>query len=256
MTLRVIVVTQDDPFYVPVFFESFFATLPESVKVERVVCLDPFDESTFDLARRMYGFYGPTNFVRRGVEFSYRKAVDGRFGKRYSVRSVAAEYDVTVEDRVTVNDDEFVNDIEAADIHVVLSVSAPEIFDSHLLEAPSWGCLNVHTAALPKYRGMMPTFWALYHGDDEVGVTVHTMREELDRGEAVARDSFPVDSTDTLDDVILEGKRRGGRAAARALADIVTKSVDRIPLEGDGSYFSFPTPEERRELQSRGRRLL
>lgn len=40
---------------------------------------------------------------------------------------------------------------------VVLSAAALEIFESNVLKTPEW-CVNVHTADLPKYRGMLPTF--------------------------------------------------------------------------------------------------
>ncbi|MFC6952961.1 formyltransferase family protein [Halorubellus litoreus] len=256
MTLRTTVVTQDDPFYVPHFFEAFFDALDDDVVVDRVVCLRPFDERTVDLARRMFRFYGPRNFAIRSLQYAYRTVMDGIGDNAFSVATVAAANDVPVEERNTVNDDGFVDGLRERDVDVVLSVSAPEIFEVDVLDAPNWGCLNVHTADLPKYRGMMPTFWALYHGDDEIGVTVHTMEEELDRGNAVRSDSFPVTADDTLDDVILEGKRRGGRAAAYALGDVARDEVTERALTGESSYFSFPTRAERRELQDRGRNLL
>ncbi|WP_157971651.1 methionyl-tRNA formyltransferase [Halorussus litoreus] len=250
------IVTQDDPFYVPLFFESFFSRLSDGIEVESIVELPSFDESGVELARRMFGFYGPVGFVRRGVEFAGRTALDAVGVGRYSVASVADEYGVPVERRESVNDPAFVERLRKRDVDVLLSVSAPEIFDVELLDAPNWGCLNVHTADLPNYRGMMPTFWALYHGEEEVGVTVHTMAEEIDRGEAVRRTSFPVADDDTLDDVISRGKEVGGELAARALDDIEEGRVSRSPIEGEGSYFSFPTPDERREFQHRGGELL
>ena len=34
------------------------------------------------------------------------------------------------------------------------------------------GCLNLHTALLPKYRGLMPTFWVLKNNETHTGVSV------------------------------------------------------------------------------------
>jgi methionyl-tRNA formyltransferase len=158
--------------------------------------------------------------------------------------------------RDTVNDETFVERVEEEEIDVILSVSAPEIFAPSVLSAPKWGCLNVHTAKLPKYRGMLPTFWALYHGDDEIGVTIHTMEEEIDQGQIAKQSTFPVDPVDTLDDVIKRGKRERGRLAYQTLNTLAGGGLQLRPMEGEGSYFSFPSAEERRELQRRGRRLL
>jgi methionyl-tRNA formyltransferase len=103
---------------------------------------------------------------------------------------------------------------------------------------------------------MLPTFWALYHGDDEIGVTIHTMEEEIDQGQIAKQATFPVSSSDTLDDVIQQGKREGGELAAQALNALAEDNLQLRPMKGEESYFSFPTAEERRELQRRGRRLL
>ena len=34
-----------------------------------------------------------------------------------------------------------------------------------ILELSPLGCLNLHTALLPKYRGLMPTFWAMKNNE-------------------------------------------------------------------------------------------
>lgn len=256
MSIRVSIVTQDDPFYIPLFFDSFFESLPDEVTVEAIHLLDSFDESLPQLAWRMFNFYGPLNFCRRSLEFVGRKVMDSVGLGTYSVESVAAEYGVRVTHQDSVNETEFAETIRANDVNVVLSVAAPEIFEADLLEAPKWGCLNVHTAKLPQYRGMLPTFWALYHGDDEVGVTVHTMEREVDRGEIVRQTTFPVKDKATLDDIIKRGKQVGGHLAAEALSDIATDNVSLDEMAGEDTYYSFPSREDRREFQRRGGRLL
>lgn len=254
--MRVFVVTQDDPFYLPIFFRHLLMHAGEEVSIERIFCLDPFDESFSELLGRMYRLYGPVNFVRRGMSFVIRKASDTLGVGEYSVATVAEGHGIPVDGVDTVNDSSFVECVEEGKIDVILSVSAPEIFGPSLLNAPRWGCLNVHTATLPKYRGMLPTFWALYHGEEEIGVTIHTMEEEIDQGQIARQTTFPVAPSDTLDDVIQQGKKEGGRLAAQTLNALAEGTLELRPMEGEGSYFSFPSAEERRELQRRGRRLL
>lgn len=256
MSLTVAVVTQDDPFYMPLFYRSFFDALDDEIEVAWITILDAFDESVLDSARRAYRLYGPGNFLRLGLSY-LRRELASRLGvAAYSVRAIARDRGVPVDERDTVNSTAFVDRIERDDVDVLLSVSAPELFDQELLDAPRWGCLNVHTADLPKYRGMLPTFWALYHGEDEIGVTVHTMETEIDRGETLRQTSFPVGSSPTLHEVIKRGKRTGGSLAARALADVAAGEATLRPMTGDGSYFSFPTVEDRKRFQRQGGRLL
>jgi methionyl-tRNA formyltransferase len=145
-----------------------------------VIVLDPFDESLPELARQLYDFYRPVNFSRLCGRYVTRRTVDAVGLGRYSVESVARWHGVPTEHRQSVNIQEFIEQVDAHDIDVVLSVAAREIFDTDVLMTPNWGCLNVHTAEFPDYRGMMATFWALYYGEDRIGVTVHTMVEKID----------------------------------------------------------------------------
>jgi methionyl-tRNA formyltransferase len=239
----------------PLFYRSFYEALDGSITVEWVTILSAFDESLRDLVRRGYRLYGPAGFVRRGVEYAARTAADRVGVGSYSVESVVRRRGVEVDHRESVNTDTFCSRIETADVDVLLSVSAPEVFEQATLAAPRWGCLNVHTSELPKYRGMLPTFWALYHEEDEIGVTVHTMTETIDDGAIVRQTTFPVPEGGTLDDVIARGKRTGGRLAATALSDVESGTATLTPMEREGSYFSFPSVDERREFQRRVNRL-
>ncbi len=255
-SLRIVVITQDDPFYLPLFFRSLLKEVGDDVDIQSIVCLDPFDESFFELIGRMYRLYGPVLFLRRGIEFVVRKGLDASGLQSYSVESTAERHGIPVRSVSSVNTEAFVRRVQEEEIDVILSVAAPEILKPEVLEAPRWGCLNVHTAKLPQYRGMLPTFWALYHGDEEIGVTVHTMEKEIDRGKIAGQTTFPVRDADTLDDVIKRGKEVGGRLAADVLENLRDEDLELKSMEGEESYFSFPTVEERRELQERGRKLI
>src|SRR5690606_37034735 len=51
-----------------------------------------------------------------------------------------------------------------------------------ILEAPRFGCLNVHASLLPRWRGAAPIQRALLAGDEKSGVTIMLMDEGLDTG--------------------------------------------------------------------------
>ncbi len=252
---QVAIVTQDDPFYMPLFFQEFFPRIRDAT-IERVTVLDILDESTLAFTKRMLFFYGPVNFVRRSLGYAARKVLDTLGTGTYSVASVAQQYGVPVEERANINAAEYVNWIQENSIDVLLSVSASQIFQEELLNAPNEYCLNVHTAKLPEYRGMLPTFWALYHGEENIGSTVHTMVPEVDRGEIVNQTTFPVESDMTLDEAIKRGKREGGKLAAQSINEISDGTISTSEMAAEGSYFSFPTRKQRREFQRRGNRLL
>lgn len=56
------------------------------------------------------------------------------------------------------------------------------ILPEWMLLAPKYGCINVHSSLLPKYRGAAPINWAIVNGETETGVTIMQMEEGLDTG--------------------------------------------------------------------------
>ena len=51
-----------------------------------------------------------------------------------------------------------------------------------ILDAPKFGCFNVHASLLPRWRGAAPIQRAIMAGDSETGVTIMRMEEGLDTG--------------------------------------------------------------------------
>lgn len=52
-------------------------------------------------------------------------------------------------------------------------------------------CINIHPSLLPKYRGSNPIFWQIRRGENQTGVTLHEVSEQLDAGDILARKNTP-----------------------------------------------------------------
>lgn len=55
-----------------------------------------------------------------------------------------------------------------------------------ILEAPAYGCINVHASLLPRWRGAAPIHRAVLAGDRQTGITIMRMEEGLDTGPMLA----------------------------------------------------------------------
>jgi methionyl-tRNA formyltransferase len=142
-------------------------------------------------------------------------------------------------------------------IDLVVSVSASQIFKRPILEAPRIGCINLHNAPLPHYRGMLPNFWQMYHGEDESVLTIHEMVEDLDKGDILTQAGTTIEPDDSLDEVIRRTKHRSAEVLAETLEEVRTATARLSPLPAvEGSYFTWPTREQAREFRRRGKRLL
>ncbi|WP_371187638.1 polysaccharide deacetylase family protein [Thalassotalea maritima] len=77
-----------------------------------------------------------------------------------------------------------------------ISIAAP-ILSKDVLDIAKIENLNLHKGKLPEYRGMPPAFWEVYNGETEVGCSVHTMSEFLDKGDLVCQQLVPIDRYST-----------------------------------------------------------
>ena len=63
-------------------------------------------------------------------------------------------------------------------------------------EVPRFGTISVHPSLLPKYRGPNPIGWPFLNDDGEIGVTVHYIAPEWDRGPILAQQAIQYSDDD------------------------------------------------------------
>lgn len=90
---------------------------------------------------------------------------------------------------------EFVNDLKP---DLILTMAYGQIIPHELLSIPKYGCLNLHGSLLPKYRGAAPIQRAIMSGDQQTGVTLMEMVDEMDAGKMFAKESCPIEDSDTM----------------------------------------------------------
>ncbi len=249
--MRVFIITEDDPLYVIQFFDSFFPSIPSSIEILGITVSAPFQESLLSTACRMYGFYGPLDFTRLCLRFALVKM------RRRSIARLARDAGIPVIDTTSVNGIDYLQRVRDLSPDVIVSVAAPEIFREELLSIPPLGCVNIHSVQLPRFRGMMPTFWQLLAGEEHVTVTVHEMVAKLDAGRILATLEFPLREQDRLDRVILGTKRAGVALMIDVLQQLREGRTEPRELDMEqADYNSFPTKKDVRAFRNRGHRML
>ncbi len=250
--LRLLFVTEDDPLYVIRFFEVFFDEYPrDQIEIVGVSVQEAFHEPIWKTARRMLRFYGPVDFVRLCFRYVGVKI------RGDSIAKLAQAKGLPLVPCGSVNDPAYIERVQEINPDVIASVAAPEIFKKGILGVPSLGCINIHSGKLPIYRGMMPNFWQLLHGEKHAVVTVHEMVEKLDAGGILGTLEWPLEARDSLDRVITGTKRDGARLMLDVLLKMKRGEAKATPLDMTGKkYFSFPKPADVKAFRQRGHRML
>jgi methionyl-tRNA formyltransferase len=104
-----------------------------------------------------------------------------------------------------------------------------EILSREILSLARLGGINLHASLLPKYRGAAPINWAIYHGEEETGVTVIHMTSRLDAGPALVQQATPIGPEE--DAVELERRLAGlGVGAVQEAIDLLAAWDGASPL--------------------------
>lgn len=84
---------------------------------------------------------------------------------------------------------------------LIVVVAYGRLLPEAVLNLPGFGCVNIHTSLLPRWRGASPIQNALLAGDTETGVSLMLLDKGMDTGPIIAQKSCPIDPaerTDTL----------------------------------------------------------
>jgi methionyl-tRNA formyltransferase len=259
--LRLVFVTPEEPSIMPVFFEKAIPRLRDEIAAVAVVSPIYKRFSWLSQARRFARAFGIRELAVEAAHYGGCKAGNAvrrvaPIGRYHSVKGIARSHRLTVLTPADVNGAAFLAQLRAIEPDLVISVSCPQIFGPALLELPRLGCINVHSARLPHYRGVLPTFWALAEGESSTGVTVHYMSPGIDGGDIIAQAIVPIAAEDSLRSLMRRCKRVGADLVVETVGAFRDGSVTvsaNPPISG--SYFSFPEREDVRRFKAAGRRL-
>ena len=101
-----------------------------------------------------------------------------------------------------------------------------------LLEAPRYGCINIHASLLPRWRGAAPIQAALLAGDAETGVSAQRMVEGLDEGPIYVSRSLAIDPRETAGTLHDRLAALSAEVAVEALAALPTAAP--VPQAAEG----------------------
>lgn len=107
-----------------------------------------------------------------------------------------------------------------------------------ILEAPRWGCLNIHASLLPRWRGAAPIHRAIMAGDRETGVDIMVMEEGLDTGPIVMQRKIPIAEDDTTGSLHDKLKKLGTETILPALEGYVAGHLQPSPQAREGICYA------------------
>ena len=113
------------------------------------------------------------------------------------VKQLAEKHQIPVYQPKSLRKEEAQAELKALNADVMVVVAYGLILPQAVLEAPKYGCLNVHGSILPRWRGAAPIQRAIWAGDQQTGVTIMQMDVGLDTGDMLHKVTTPILPTET-----------------------------------------------------------
>src|SRR5277367_5405610 len=161
-----------------------------------------------------------------------------------SVKILAEKLKLLVLQPAKARDEKFISELRELKPDLIVVVAYGQILPQSILDLPKFGCVNVHTSLLPKYRGASPIQSAILNGETETGVTIMKMDAGLDTGEIISQARTPIlpeDNSQTLHDRLAQV---GADLLAETIPDYDAGKIPPKPQPAEGASYAAKIKKE------------
>jgi methionyl-tRNA formyltransferase len=151
------------------------------------------------------------------------------------VKKIALQHNLPVHQPERARAPEFVAQLRELAPDLIVAVAYGQILPQAILDIPRFGCINVHTSLLPKYRGAAPIQWAILNGDSETGVTIMKMDAGLDTGPILSEVRTPIADTDNAQTLHDRLAKLGADLLVRTIPEYVAGRITPHPQPSEGA---------------------
>ena len=158
------------------------------------------------------------------------------------VKKVALKHNIEVYQPIKIRDE--YDRILKVKPDIIITCAYGQIIPDELINLPEYGCINVHSSLLPKYRGGAPIHWARINGDDKTGVTIMYMDKDMDTGDIIVTNELKILDEDTTESLFDKLSIMGANLLIETLPSIFSKTNNRIPQNNDEATYAYNIKRE------------
>ena len=145
-----------------------------------------------------------------------------------AVKKYAVEHNLKVLQPEKLKSLQFLEDLRSlkADLQIVVAF---RMLPEFVWNMPPMGTVNLHGSLLPQYRGAAPINWAIINGEKETGVTTFKLKHEIDTGDILLQESFPISENDTAGDIHDKMKEIGAKLLVKTVEGLANGTLKETP---------------------------
>lgn len=134
--------------------------------------------------------------------------------------------------------------LEALRPSVIVVAAYGQILRKNVLNLPAFGCVNIHSSLLPRWRGAAPIQWSILSGDVESGVTTMKMAEGLDTGDILLQCATALSPNETASTLHDRLSVMGADLIVKTLQGLASKTLHGVPQNSEHVTYAHKLSKE------------
>ncbi|WP_108669747.1 methionyl-tRNA formyltransferase [Peribacillus acanthi] len=154
------------------------------------------------------------------------------------VKTEALRHNIPVFQPEKIREREELDKILALQPDLIVTAAFGQILPKELLEAPKFGCINVHASLLPELRGGAPIHYSILQGKDKTGITIMYMVEKLDAGDILTQVEVEIEEDDNVGTLHDKLSVAGSTLLSETLPKLLKGELVSIPQDDSKATFA------------------
>ncbi|MEH7415449.1 methionyl-tRNA formyltransferase [Neobacillus drentensis] len=165
------------------------------------------------------------------------------------VKVEAVKHGIPVYQPEKIRQEEELRKILALEPDLIVTAAFGQILPKELLEAPKFGCINVHASLLPELRGGAPIHYAIMQGKKKTGVTIMYMVEKLDAGDILTSVEVPISENDNVGTLFEKLSEAGAKLLSETLPLLLAGRLTPKPQNEAEATFATNIKREQEKIE-------
>jgi methionyl-tRNA formyltransferase len=177
-----------------------------------------------------------------------RPAGRGRKLRFSPVKELAVKHNIKVVQPQSFKDDEDIQTLRSLEADLMVVAAYGIILPQRVLDAPVFGCINIHASLLPRWRGAAPIQRAILAGDAYTGVTLMQMDAGLDTGDMLATERVDIAQHTTSAELHDLLKVTGAKLLMKKLDAIENGTIETVRQDDSRACYATKLTKQEAEI--------
>ena len=159
--------------------------------------------------------------------------------KRQPVAQFCLDHKISLFQTANINHEEdFLNKLISDSLYLIIVIAFSQFLSKRILSIPKFGCFNIHTSLLPKFRGASPIHHALLHNESTTGISIQKMVKKMDAGDIFYQSVIPIAADEVFQELYTRLKFHSAITLYEFIQTLASMGLP-APIIQDESKVSF-----------------